>query len=293
MSKRIILPCYDPYPNEEWEVIFDHAADVWAVILNVNSGVGSALDPGYVAMAQRLRAAGVKCLGYVSTRYGERPIGEVQREIGLWFAWYQVEGIFADEQSSFPSKLPYYNRIKNACGSAILVTNPGITPDAAYADLEAIICVAETDQETYLEKAFLPWTNKKTTLHIVYGVTDAARVLAKIDANAADFVYLATTIKEPGSQGPEFNIPDTIWQPTESTPTPAEDPNWAVIALQDVAVVLQAPAGSTLGDVPGLAQQRMSELVQLRANASSVIGIATNSELLAEVGKRMAHPAYA
>lgn len=224
MSKRIIVPCYDPAPGPEWEAIFDHAADVWAVILNCNSGVGKTIDSVYVAMARRLQAAGIKCLGYSSTRYGARPIEEVKREIGQWFDWYSVSGIFADEQAFAADLLPYYRRVKSACGTAQLVTNPGTVPDAAYADLDAIICVAETDQQTYISKSFPPWTTTiggRAVAHIVFSVTDAAKVLAKIDANHADYFYLCTTVPKPGASGPEFTIPDSIWPPTEATPAPA------------------------------------------------------------------------
>lgn len=224
MSKRLMIFCYDPYPNEEWEALFTHAADIAFAVINVNSGVGDDFDPVYVAMVKRLQAAGIKCLGYVSSRYTERPIAEVQDEIRLWFSHYQVGGIFCDEMDYKATSLPYYNRVKGACGTTQLVTNPGNIPESAYADLDAIICVAETDQQTYLSKIFPPWTTTiggRAVAHIVFSVTDAAKVLAKIDANQADYFYLCTTVPKPGASGPEFTIPDTIWPPAEATPVPA------------------------------------------------------------------------
>lgn len=226
MSKRIIVFCYDPYPGPEWEAIFDHAADVWACVLNVKSGVGTLDDyTAYLAMSRRLRDAGILRLGYVSTRYGARPIEEVKEEIRLWFERYEVDGIFADEQAFSKDFMPYYRRVKSACGTAQLVTNPGAVPDAAYADLDAIICVAETDQQTYLIKSFPDWTRNKTVAHIVFSVTDAVKVLKKIDANGAEYFYLTTTVPKPGASGPEFNIPDTIWPPKSvPAPVPVPDP---------------------------------------------------------------------
>lgn len=219
MSKRIIIPAYDPYPGPEWDVIFEHAADIAYVILNVNSGVGAAIDHVYVAMAAQLKAANIQTLGYVSSRYGARPIGEVQREIGLWFAWYQVSGIFADEMDYKPTSLPYYKRVKSATGSSILVTNPGSVPDESYRDLDAIICVAETDEQTYLAKTFPEWTKIRphNVAHIVFGVTDIARVLERINDNNADFFYLTST----GGRDPQFSVPATLWPPD---PVPVEQP---------------------------------------------------------------------
>lgn len=227
--KRLMVFCYAPYPNEEWEALFTHAADIAFAVINVNSGVGDELDPVYVAMVKRLQAAGVRCLGYSSTRYGARPLDEVRREIDLWFTRYSVDGIFADEmEHETGQSLPYYRRIKSACGTSILVTNPGTVPDSAYADLDAIIVTAETDQQTYLSKAFPPWTTTiggRAVAHIVFSVIDAAKVLAKIDANHADYFYLCTTVPKPGASGPEFTITDTLWPPAESpAPTPVPAP---------------------------------------------------------------------
>lgn len=221
--------CYAPYPNEEWEALFTHAADIAFAVINVNSGVGDDLDHVYVAMVKRLQAAGVRCLGYSSTRYGARPLDEVRREIDLWFTRYGVDGIFADEmEHETGQSLPYYRRIKSACGTSRLVTNPGTSPHKSYRELDAIICVAETDQATYLTKTFPEWTKivPDSVCHIVFSVTDAAKVLAKINSNANGcYFYLTTTVPKPGASGPEFNIQDSIWPPAESpAPTPVPAP---------------------------------------------------------------------
>lgn len=293
MNPRIIVPCYDPYPGPEWEVIFQHANDVWACVLNVNSGVGELDDfDAYTAMSKRLKAANILRLGYVSSRYGGRPIAEIKAEIALWFERYKVDGIFCDEmEHEGTGFLPYYKRIKSACGSAILVTNPGAVPDTAYADLDAIICVAETDQQTYLSKTFPPWTTMiggRAVAHIVFGVTDAAKVLAKIDANQADYFYMTSV----GGDDPQFSVPATLWPPPEATPvpTPTEDPNWSASALRLVAVALQAPANSTLADVPNLAAQRMLELAQLRAAQSGTFRLSAvdSDQLIEELRRRLA-----
>lgn len=302
MSKRIIIPAYDPYPGPEWDVIFAHANDVWACVLNVNSGVGDMDDyPAYIAMSNRLRDAGILRLGYSSTRYGNRPLDEVKSEIALWFSRYHVDGIFADEMEHEGVQfLPYYRRIKGAVGTGVLVTNPGTVPDKAYRDLDAIICVAETDQQNYLSKSFPEWTKivPDSVCHIVFSVTDAAKVMAKIDSNAAGcYVYLATTVPIPGSQGPEFNIPETIWPeatpvppppPTTSTDQPTE--NWAVLALRMVSVAIQAPSGSTLAAVPEIAAQRMIELAQLRAAQSGTFRLSAvaDDQLIEELRRRLA-----
>lgn len=275
--KRVICPCYAPYPGPEWEVIFEHTADVAFVILNVNSGVGvGRADPVYVAMAARLRLAGIETLGYVSTRYGNRPIEEVQSEIALWFSRYHVDGIFADEQNSQPELLSYYKRVKGACGTAVLVTNPGRMPDEAYRDLDAIICVSETDQANYLEDEFPAWTKTWPVRvgHIVYDVTDPEIVLARINANGPGIFYMTTV----GGEDPQFSVGATIWPPNRPpapvpSPVPTPDPNQlteneAVTLLLQVAQAVHAPSGTTLAQVPALAAGRMVEISKLQSELS-------------------------
>lgn len=219
MSKRLIIPAYAPYPDESWEVIFPHASEIAYVILNVDSGVGVGTDPVYVDMAERLARAGVACLGYVPSTYGQRSLDGVKTEIRQWFERYKVAGIFCDEMDSKASSLPYYKRIKSACGTSILVANPGTVPDAAYRDLDAIIVTAETAQETYLRNTYDQTFDR--VCHMVFSVTDPARVIAKINANNPELFYLTSARPAPGASGPEFNIPETIWPPAEATPAPA------------------------------------------------------------------------
>lgn len=228
MSKRIIVVGYS-YPSDPaWESVFAHAADVFAVILNPASGVGSTLDPVYKALATRLRSVGIATLGYVSTRYGQRPLSEVKAEIERWFAWYDVSGIFADEQQSSADGLPYYRRIKGAVANGILVTNPGTVPDKAYLDLDAILCIVETDQQAYLAKTFPDWVKTAQShrfYHIIYGVSDVEKVVAKVNANNAEFFYVAS-VKGPD---PQFSVGTSLWpnlgfSSVPPAPEPAEQP---------------------------------------------------------------------
>lgn len=197
--------------------VIQHAGDVLAWILNPNSGVGQAFDPNYAALATSLKTAGIKVIGYISTLYGERPMEQIKSEINRWSTWYKADGVFADEMSGNPEFLAYYRRIRGAIGSGLLVANPGTVPDKAYLDLDAIICIAETDQEAYLGKTFPDWVKnapKNRFYHICYGVTDPAKVQAKIDANNAEFFYMASV---PGPD-PQFSVETSVWPVIQTAP---------------------------------------------------------------------------
>jgi hypothetical protein len=47
----------------------------------------------------RAHAAGIRVLGYVFTRFGHRPLAEVERDIDTWRRWYSVDGFFVDNVS--------------------------------------------------------------------------------------------------------------------------------------------------------------------------------------------------
>lgn len=205
MKRRLIIVGYTYADKPAWEAVFDHADQVYAVILNVNSGPGKRQDPQYLKLAMKLVSLGIKVLGYVSTQYAIRDIDVVKAEAVRWLDWYEVAGIFFDEAASSKGKLPFYKRLRGTIGDALMVLNPGTVVDGEYYELADIVCDAETSQASYAEKSFEPSKGKR--YHIVYGVTDGKRALDQVNANHADFYYLATV---PGPN-PQFSVETTIW----------------------------------------------------------------------------------
>lgn len=92
------IPAY-AYPSDPafdaWVAGVDQAGGV--VILNPASGVGAEKDSYYSYAVGAVHAAGGTVLGYVSTAYGTTDTDEMYRDIGRYFAWYEVDGIFFDE----------------------------------------------------------------------------------------------------------------------------------------------------------------------------------------------------
>jgi len=67
---------------------------IW-VILNPASGPGDQVDANYTKAIDRLQGAGCLVLGYVSTRYGQQSLPQVQADLDRWLALYPaVQGAF-------------------------------------------------------------------------------------------------------------------------------------------------------------------------------------------------------
>lgn len=173
---RLLVPAYFPVPGgrADWKALADaHRPGASEIIAVANIGAGHVgksgarvgggplIPSGWNAGAVRSFYAealpyaakkGVRVLGYVSTRRGERPLAEAKKDIDEWkLRWQGVAGIFLDEQAvGTPAEprrareqLPYYVALRNHVlerfgpfsgrdGEPRVVTNPGdvgSTPD--------------------------------------------------------------------------------------------------------------------------------------------------------------------
>lgn len=120
------------------------------VIVNPGSGPGKQLDPNYARVIALVQKAGVKTVGYVSTRYGKRDAKEVEADVKTWLKLYpSIEGFFLDEQSSKQEDVAKYQAlcafIRQELPKARIVSNPGTVCDAGYFAKGGpdVICVFE------------------------------------------------------------------------------------------------------------------------------------------------------
>ncbi|QEH38696.1 Spherulation-specific family 4 [Aquisphaera giovannonii] len=138
---RLIVPAYF-YPIgkglDDWKRLGKAAGKVQVVIIaNPSSGPGDRPNPDYSRAIKDAHDAGAVVIGYVNTKYGARPIAEVQADFGLWVKFYpEVRGFFLDQQSQDLRNVPTYIEIRDAARralkDALLVNNPGAVCDAAY-----------------------------------------------------------------------------------------------------------------------------------------------------------------
>lgn len=163
-------------------------------ILNPASGPGASADPNYVAAIASVRSAGGKVIGYVSTRYAARPIGEVTADINTYVALYAVDGFFIDEMTNDAdsSHLAFYQSvhdyIKGLDAAYTVVGNPGTTTLEIYASLPVAdqLVVFEGSDKSYARYAPAAWQAgyaRSRFAHIVYGASKGA--MARDVAGAA------------------------------------------------------------------------------------------------------------
>jgi len=187
--KTLLVPYYE-HPTEKpgaWDAVVAAAPRVYGVVLNPASGPGTAADPAFAAVAGRLRAAGVRVLGYADTDYGRRPHAAVVADLLRHRDWYGTDGAFLDQVSSGPDALPHYRRLRtaaHAAGARTLVLNHGVHPDPGYAELADLLVTFEGPWDVYRTLGVPSWTAAhppERFCHLVYG--------APPDAVAASAVH--------------------------------------------------------------------------------------------------------
>jgi serine/threonine protein kinase len=155
---RLLVPAYF-YPADkglaEWDRVIDSpAAAATVVIANPDSGPGKAADDNYAKVLERARRNGVSVIGYVSTKYADRPLNEVKADVDRWVRFYPgVQGIFFDEQASAQEKVFYYaalyEYVRKTRGLSLVVGNPGTECAEEYLKQPAadVACLVEAPKD--------------------------------------------------------------------------------------------------------------------------------------------------
>jgi Spherulation-specific family 4 len=112
------------------------------VVVNPASGPGNRIETNFAKILPQARRAGITLVGYVDTRYGRRPIAEVEREVETFLRFYpDVRGFHFDQQSSEARGVDYYAElyryVHRRVPGALVLTNPGTVCDAGYAERPA------------------------------------------------------------------------------------------------------------------------------------------------------------
>ncbi|MHC3474541.1 spherulation-specific family 4 protein [Streptomyces sp. 7R007] len=173
----LLVPYYE-HPSArpaEWAAIVAAAPRLHGVVLNPASGPGARPDPAFAEVAARLRAAGVRVLGYTDTDYGRRAHADVVGDLVRFRDWYRTDGAFLDQVSAGTGEFPHYQRLAVAAwgaGAGTLVLNHGTTPHPAYARLADVLVTFEGTWTSYRRLPPQPWRGTPGTrlCHLVYGV---------------------------------------------------------------------------------------------------------------------------
>jgi hypothetical protein len=146
----IMVPLYT-YPGGTWDTVAetknDHPDVPIVAIVNPASGPGGSKDSNYASGIDELRDAGVIVLGYVSTAYTGRSLAAVKGDIDKWDSWYNVEGIFFDEQTNWAGGESYYTQAGDYAeskGLGFTVGNPGANSLPSYLSTVDVVLIYES-----------------------------------------------------------------------------------------------------------------------------------------------------
>lgn len=215
---KAIIPAYiypDPNPQsqkfKDWQTILKHARESpdlhGVIVVSNNFGPGTAnKDPNFARIIHELKKTPVKIYGYIFSKYGkgEKPLASAIADVRAWESLWGVTDIFVDETASGEDKIAYYAEL-NAWVKGEVILNPGVEPDAKYLKCGNIICSAETEYESYMDKRFkLPATaGKNRFYHIAMGVAASSMsgVLEQARLNA-DYVFITDLEDGDSDDGP-------------------------------------------------------------------------------------------
>lgn len=159
---NMLVPAYF-YPGPLWDALAIEsslAPGRLIAIANPGSGPGAVVDPNYTDAIGSVRMNNGRVAGYVYTEYGNRPLADVFADIDRWYQFYQIDGIFLDQQANTAGKEEYYRslyeRIKTEGPNALVIGNPGASTIESYLVHDGervtdILCIFETDS------GFLSW----------------------------------------------------------------------------------------------------------------------------------------
>ncbi|MEU6930151.1 spherulation-specific family 4 protein [Streptomyces sp. NPDC046385] len=153
-TPSLLVPFYEHPADrpEDWSAVVAAAPALYGVVLNPASGAGRSRDPAFAELAARLRAAGVRVLGYADTDYGRRPHAEVVADLVRHRDWYAADGAFLDQVPTEPGALPHYRRLAvsaRAAGLRTLVFNHGAHPAPGYEALADLLVTFEGPWDSY------------------------------------------------------------------------------------------------------------------------------------------------
>ncbi|MFF9212648.1 MULTISPECIES: spherulation-specific family 4 protein [unclassified Streptomyces] len=189
-APELLVPYYE-HPADRpaaWQALLAAAPRLYGVVLNPASGPGTAPDPAFAEAAARLRAAGVRVLGYTDTGYAMRPVAEVAADLARHRDWYGVDGAFLDQVSAGPHAQAHYRGVAAAAwraGCGTLVFNHGTDPHPSYARIADVLVTFEGTWATYRDLPAQPRHDGVLTCHLVHGVPPGADCAALARARGA------------------------------------------------------------------------------------------------------------
>jgi len=166
VKKKLLVPLYS-YPNDDvdgaWHKLITlkhkYPSINIVAIVNQSNGNFTEAENSYINGIEELNNAGIKVIGYVYTKYGKRPIKDVETNIDAWVKFYKsygLKGFFFDESSTKKKDFPYYKKISDYAksnGCKMIVLNPGAVVDKIYmsSGIASVIVIRETTYDDLIK----------------------------------------------------------------------------------------------------------------------------------------------
>jgi hypothetical protein len=233
---QVLVPAYFyPIGNPYWGELTIAAGQIRVTaILNPASGPGTMADPNYVQAVNNLRAAGGRVLGYVPTFNGARSEAAVEADINRYIAFYAIDGIFLDQQTTDLAHVGYYadlyNYIKTQNPAYRVIANPGTNTQEAYLSTptaDALVTFEDfgSNYPGYVPDAWTSHYSPDHFAHLLHTVPSAATMAADLKLAAqrnAGLVYVTDdTLANPYDTLPSYWDQEVAQIQATSVPEPA------------------------------------------------------------------------
>jgi hypothetical protein len=126
-----------------------HPSLPWVAVVDPLHGPGKQYDATYARSIKKLQEADVTVLGYVSTRWAQKPPDAVKDDISKYKEWYGVDGIMLDEMISnpgFEGLYSNYTSYAKSLGMGLVIGNVGTNVSPSYAGTVDAISTVEGDR---------------------------------------------------------------------------------------------------------------------------------------------------
>jgi Spherulation-specific family 4 len=160
--QQSFVPSYF-YASNLWDQAFGTKPTPPVMFLNVDSGPGTGPDSHFQQLVKSAQQDGITVLGYSSTVYATRPIGQVEAEVADYKSWYGVNGMMFDLTQGTDGALSYYQQLYNYTHSeisgAVIWLNVGAYPVASFMSVANVVMVFEGSYASFEANSPPSWVS--------------------------------------------------------------------------------------------------------------------------------------
>jgi len=198
---RMAVPAYFDPPSAQWDQLIAGAPAIGMIVINPESGPGSARVQAYTDVIAQAQAAGIIMVGYVATSYGARPEADVIADINGYYDFYSLSGIYFAEgpmENDCAAMEAMYHRMADAVRArdarAYLAVGTRFCPTyITFFDMMVQFARNWPEyQADYTPPSWMPANSPQRFAHFVHSVPpgEASAAISRVVANGAGWVFI-------------------------------------------------------------------------------------------------------